>query len=339
MPSTGNIDNTKESKLSDFKREYKFFFDGEEYDCTDYAKKHPAGEEFFWKQAAETNDLTSYFSALHSETAHKIIKSLPKTGRKQKIDPNVALYQHLHEKVKHLYPNNYVKDFLWFAFVTINFLLGCFAENKILAFICIINAQIVSGWICHSWAHGRDAFLYKFVNWYSPLVAGVSTRWWNRKHNLHHMFTNVFGKDEDIQHSYTRVLFGFLYLKWNFDSIMFDYKTKRVIPLILHFIFYFQQNIIIFLLAQYVAGFFSAHILIGNHEKEKNFEGKHGLDFIRHQLVTARDYDYHGLIWLCYMGGKQLDDLQQEIKDQDQKPGRHNGEEQIVEILYRNEND
>jgi hypothetical protein len=26
MPSTGNIDSTKESKLSDFKKEYKFFF-------------------------------------------------------------------------------------------------------------------------------------------------------------------------------------------------------------------------------------------------------------------------------------------------------------------------
>lgn len=150
------------------------------------------------------------------------------------------MYQNIHKKVRHLYKNNYFYDFLFCLFVTVNFLVGAFAENKILAFIGIFNAQIVSGWLCHSWAHGRDKFLYKFVNWYSPLVAGVSTNWWNRKHNLHHMFTNVFGKDEDIQHSYTRILFGFLYLKWKFDSVMFDYKSKRIIPLILHFIIYFN---------------------------------------------------------------------------------------------------
>lgn len=53
------------------------------------------------------------------------------------------------------------------------------------------------------------------------------------------MFTNVYGKDGDIAHTYSRLVFGFLYLKWNFDSIMYDYKSIRVIPLILHFVFYF----------------------------------------------------------------------------------------------------
>lgn len=49
MPSTDNIE-TKESKLMDSNRKvYKFFYNGEEYDCTNYAKKHPGGEEFFWK--------------------------------------------------------------------------------------------------------------------------------------------------------------------------------------------------------------------------------------------------------------------------------------------------
>merc|ERR1712065_73256 len=108
---------------------------------------------------------------------------------------------------------------------------GSFTSNYYLAFACIVCSQIVSGWLCHSWAHGRDPYLYKFVNWFSPLFAGVSTNWWNRKHNLHHMFTNVYGKDEDIQHSYTKILFGFLYLKWNYDSFVFDRKSPRVLPL------------------------------------------------------------------------------------------------------------
>lgn len=30
----------------------------------------------------------------------------------------------------------------------------------------------------------------------------------------------------------------------------------------------------------YASGFLSAHVLVGNHEHEKMFQGKHGLDFI-----------------------------------------------------------
>jgi len=60
--------------------------------------------------------------------------------------------------------------------------------------------------------------------------------WWNRKHNLHHMFTNVYGKDEDIQHSYIKALFGFLYMKWFFDSVVFDLKKPNVLVLILHLV-------------------------------------------------------------------------------------------------------
>lgn len=58
---------------------------------------------------------------------------------------------------------------------------------------------------------------------YGPLIGGFSTKWWNRKHNLHHMFTNHIKKDEDIQHDYNRFLFPLLFLKWKVDGILTEY--------------------------------------------------------------------------------------------------------------------
>jgi len=60
--------------------EYKFT----EYDCTEYArsKQHPGGLNFLNLFIDEKQDLTEYFRTLHSKKALKILKSLPKTGKK-----------------------------------------------------------------------------------------------------------------------------------------------------------------------------------------------------------------------------------------------------------------
>ena len=47
------------------------------------------------------------------------------------------------------------------------------------------------------------------------------------------MFTNVHGKDDDILHAYNKAMFGFLYLKWKYDSILTDkteHKTTKTDP-------------------------------------------------------------------------------------------------------------
>jgi len=64
------------------------------------------------------------------------------------------------------------------------------------------------------------------------LLGGFSIAWWNPKHNMHHMFTNIVKYDEDIQHDYKVYLYPFLYLKWRFDSIVSAIKTGNIVQYI-----------------------------------------------------------------------------------------------------------
>jgi len=97
--------------------------------------------------------------------------------------------------------------------------------------------------------HNRDPLVYKIGQVYAPLIAGISCKWWNKKHNLHHMFTNNLKKDTDIQHEYKRYLFQFLFLKWNYDCIVTEYKHKTFILVMLHWVIILNQNIFIVLAA------------------------------------------------------------------------------------------
>ena len=68
------------------------------------------------------------------------------------------------------------------------------------------------------------------------------------------------------------------------------------------------------MIAQLVGGFFSACILIGNHEREEKFFTRIDKPFIEHQIVTSRNYDWTGIFinlqldWLSnlLMGGMQF---------------------------------
>lgn len=74
--------------------EYKFIYKDTEYDCTDYARgnKHPGGLNFLNLFIDEKQDMTEYFRTLHSKTALKTLKSLPKTGKKVKESESSLRY-------------------------------------------------------------------------------------------------------------------------------------------------------------------------------------------------------------------------------------------------------
>jgi len=56
----------------------------------------------------------------------------------------------------------------------------------------------LAGWNGHSWLHSRNKGLILIGNSIASILGGLSPTWWSRKHNLHHIFTNHIGKDEDI---------------------------------------------------------------------------------------------------------------------------------------------
>lgn len=54
-----------------------------------------------------------------------------------------------------------------------------------------------------------------------------------------------------------------------------------------------------------MAGFYSAFVLIGNHEKEHRYNEKIKSSFFEHQLITCRNYHETNFFWLIMMGGMQ----------------------------------
>jgi fatty acid desaturase len=66
-----------------------------------------------------------------------------------------------------------------------------------------------------------------------------------------------------------------------------------------------HQSLTVIIIANLISGFFTAVVLVGNHEKEKIFTDRIGMPFLEHQIIASRNYDYNGLFWLMMMGGMQ----------------------------------
>jgi cytochrome b involved in lipid metabolism len=86
------------NKIPDF----RFIYKSTEFDCNQYAKKHPGGLEFFEKFIDERKDMTEYFECLHSEQALKVLQSCPVVGKAVESKDS-KMYTIILEKVKHLY--------------------------------------------------------------------------------------------------------------------------------------------------------------------------------------------------------------------------------------------
>lgn len=128
---------------------------------------------------------------------------------------------------------------------------------------------------------------------------------------MHHVFTNSKLYDDDIKHDYKIYLYEFLYLKWRFDSLIeavtkLNYIELVAISINYMIVFYNYQNLLYFVLGNLIGGFYSAFVLIGNHEREHAYKGQINHSFIDHQVVTCRNYEQTNFFWLILMGGMQF---------------------------------
>lgn len=242
--------------------------------------------------ADEKADITEYFRTLHSKKALKTLKSLPKVNTNLLESKDSLLYTSIKLKVKHLFEPHWPIEITIIILTFSIFLFGAFTSNPILGIVLLALTQNFAGWIGHSQNHSRNPILYKIGGMYGGIVSGLSAKWWNRKHNLHHMFTNNISKDEDIQHEYNRFLFPLLFPKWKFDSLVAEFGTQGFIYLCIHWVIYAQQTWWVVLVANLISGFFTALILVANHENERIFEKRVDLPFFEHQIAASTNYPY-----------------------------------------------
>jgi len=155
----------------------------------------------------EKQDLTEYFRTLHSKTALKILKSFPKTGKKTEETESSKRYSLLKKKLKPVnikyilfYWQKYIQ--FWFIFFKIQlfepnwpieiglflvtftlFVTGSLTDKWYFSIPILALIQTVSGWIAHSMNHNRNPILKQLSRIYAPLTAGMTNKWWGRKHN------------------------------------------------------------------------------------------------------------------------------------------------------------
>lgn len=117
--------------------EFRFIYKDTEYDCTEYAKKHPGGLHFFEKMIDEKGDITEYFRTLHSKKALKILKSLPKTKTNLLESKDSVLFTSIKRKVKYLFEPHWPIEIVLIIITLSLFLFGSFTTNPILGIILI----------------------------------------------------------------------------------------------------------------------------------------------------------------------------------------------------------
>ena len=140
-----------------------------------------------------------------------------------------------------------------------------------------------------------------------PMVNGINKDLY-KNHNNHHLFTNSYNYDPDLDTSRKLSAIGYLLF---FAQIRFYGFYKMIVNrrwfdcLIVSFHYYVlsRQRIIYFICATFLASFYAFHIYLMSHERQKRYKKKITDDFITHQMETARDIPFPGVFWLIVMGG------------------------------------
>mmetsp|Transcript_32338 Transcript_32338/g.81474 ORF Transcript_32338/g.81474 Transcript_32338/m.81474 type:complete len:486 (+) Transcript_32338:306-1763(+) len=188
------------------------------YDVSKWAASHPGGEHLMHNAAG--TDASSVFHAFHTthgsgQRAINILKHLPHVANMEHR-PQSKLekaFGELRDRIDTdgLYEtdfNYYLMMALWlFSLLLGTIYLVVTAETNTHA----VAAAFVFGmflqqcaFVGHDTAHNgithdrKTDMLIGIV--VGPLLTGVSTAWWKRSHNAHHVVTNSVTHDPDIQH-------------------------------------------------------------------------------------------------------------------------------------------
>mmetsp|Transcript_30752 Transcript_30752/g.60141 ORF Transcript_30752/g.60141 Transcript_30752/m.60141 type:complete len:485 (-) Transcript_30752:537-1991(-) len=235
--------------------------DNKVYDVSRWGASHPGGQHLV-ENAAGT-DASAVYHAFHTEhgsggRSHKILKHLPHVANmvsrpQSKLEKDFDEVRRLIDE-DGLYTtdmNYYYIMAVWIASLLLSTIyLVLTAETNVgalaAAFVFGIFLQQCA-FVGHDTAHNgithdrkTDMIIGVVVG---PLLTGVSTAWWKRSHNAHHVVTNSVTHDPDIQHMpiiaispefwSKGAVFSRYHLKW----FVFDAPAKFLISY-QHLLFY-----------------------------------------------------------------------------------------------------
>jgi len=193
-----------------------FVIDGEVYDITRWAGKHPGGSRVITHYAGQ--DATEAFNAFHNDPkfARKYMKALhigslrPQEAADPDIKKDMANLRETAENMGLFRPSitffsvmiGHILMFEVFAYLTLWY-FGTGWLPWLVSILCYSIVQGQASWTQHDYGH-LSVFQNTKLNHIMHLflmnqVKGACSDWWNHLHYQHHAKPNVMGKDPDVR--------------------------------------------------------------------------------------------------------------------------------------------
>jgi len=186
--------------------------DGRAYDVTRYVDKHPGGFLPLLNMAGK--DCTDVFANYHAVKVYKHMLPAYLVGEVSDytVPPHVVDFRNVRQELLRsgLFETNmryYAKFATWFAFLFTSalWLSVCTTSSwtRLLGAVVMgIFWQQLAG-VGHDLGHSGVTHVFwldHFVGSAMAAFMGISTCWWKRNHNTHHVTCNSVEHDPDIQH-------------------------------------------------------------------------------------------------------------------------------------------
>jgi len=307
----------------------RMLIDNQWYDVTGWSKAHPSGAKFI--ELMDGRDATDAFYALHSygpngsDTALKRLQKLPKCDPPDdwvRCDATTAAecssFREFRQQLEKAgwFKRSFLQEASVFMQTVGLFVVGTYLAwnaHPWLATLVLGFGGQQAGWLGHDYIHGRGKWC-GFARGFAGLFNGHSSYWWSQKHNMHHVFTNEYGKDEDIQqepfyylrppsevgstdsplrkyqHIYGYPVYAITFLYWRFDSLLTLAKTrdrKEIGLLALNYLWLCSLGPAVAIGHVALAGFLVGSLVSATHQSEEMMDEQG--EFMQVQFKSTRD--------------------------------------------------
>jgi fatty acid desaturase 2 (delta-6 desaturase) len=198
---------SKQQSLTKNDKQLIVKINGNEYDLTEFRKKHPGGNIIDQYDISKVPDATDAFNTfhLHSKYASKMLNTLPIINTSKNIPTE---FQLLIDKWKQngLYEPRIIDFSLWalsvFGITALGYwLLGI--GYPVVGGIIVGIGWANCGFIQHHSGHlaftGKPHIDFVVQAFFESVLKGGSGRWWRGRHNKHHAMPNSVEHDGDLR--------------------------------------------------------------------------------------------------------------------------------------------
>lgn len=231
--------------------------DGNVYDVTEFARRHPGGDRILHLFAGQ--DASDAFHSFHivPERPRSMMNKLL-VGRVADADASatVADFRALRAQLQseRMFDARPMFFLGWFCHVVVLEIAAALVAHSgagwpgfLLCAVLLGISQIQAGWLQHDFGH-LAVFKSIWANDWAHSVTimalkGASAQWWKTRHNRHHAKTNVLGSDPDIDNDPLFLLGPMVEQRrgWSLSRLQHRYWYFLGPPLVTTLLFIYQN--------------------------------------------------------------------------------------------------